>query len=410
MHRPRAIVIGGSLGGLFAANLLRSVGWDAFVYERTETDLSGRGAGLGTRDEVFSIMRRIGISAEHATGVHIRSRLCLDGDGIVECEVPISSVATAWDRVYRALKAALPAEHYHAGTEFRRLEQRAGVVSAYFGDGSRVDGELLIGADGIHSSVRKQLSATSTPRYAGYVGWRGAVDVAHFRPELHDLVLGHMNFCFPEGELALSVPMPATALAEKPNRVQITWFRPVGETELRQLCTDERGRYHGLMIPPPLIRNELIAELRSRADILAPQMATLFRAVRQPLLQPIFDLESPRVVFGRVLLLGDAAFVARPHVGTGVTKAALDAAALADALFAHGMDVEAALAEYERDRMAFGTQLVARGRHLGAYLEAQLVPRERRDKRQLYRRPITVLQQFGAAGDALSEGSIHCRA
>jgi 2-polyprenyl-6-methoxyphenol hydroxylase-like FAD-dependent oxidoreductase len=405
---PRAIVIGGSLGGLFAANLLRSAGWDAVVFERAEADLAGRGAGLGTRAELFSIMRRIGTSPDLTAGVQIRSRLCLDGDGAIECEAPISSVATAWDRIYRALKAVLPREHYRAGVEFRHLEQKAGLVTAFFSDGSRTEGDLLIAADGIHSSVRKQVSVATTPRYAGYVGWRGVANVADLPTELHELVLCHMNFCFPEGELALSVPMPALAADEPASRVQITWFRPVDrELELPRLCTDETGRCHGVTIAPPLVRKEVIAELRSRAGILAPQMATLFRAVRQPLLQPIFDLESPRLVYGRVVLLGDAAFVARPHVGTGVTKAALDAAALTDALRAHSTSLDQALAEYERDRIDFGTRLVARGQRLGAYLTTQQIPRDQRCREHLYRRPMTIIQQFGATGDSLSENSAH---
>ncbi|WP_368735033.1 FAD-dependent monooxygenase, partial [Serratia marcescens] len=66
--------------------------------------------------------------------------------------------------------------------------------------------------------------------------------------------------------------------------------------------------------------------------------------------QPIYDLESPRLAFGRVVLLGDAAFVARPHVGAGVTKAALDAACLADAIAAADGMLEPALARYDIER------------------------------------------------------------
>jgi 2-polyprenyl-6-methoxyphenol hydroxylase-like FAD-dependent oxidoreductase len=130
-------------------------------------------------------------------------------------------------------------------------------------------------------------------------------------------------------------------------------------------------------------------------------MCALVRALRQPLLQPIFDLESPRLVFGRALLLGDAAFVARPHVGTGVTKAALDAATLANVLHASGADIGGALYRYERDRLGYGRRLVARGRSLGAYLEAQQKPREVRNRSELYRHPEAVMRQFGAAGAAV---------
>ena len=88
-------------------------------------------------------------------------------------------------------------------------------------------------------------------------------------------------------------------------------------------------------------------------------------------------------MFGRVALLGDAAFVARPHVGAGVTKAALDAASLADAV-KHG-DVGAGLLRYQREQQPFGNGLVALGREEGAYLSAQLKPREQRNAAELKR-------------------------
>jgi 2-polyprenyl-6-methoxyphenol hydroxylase-like FAD-dependent oxidoreductase len=92
------------------------------------------------------------------------------------------------------------------------------------------------------------------------------------------------------------------------------------------------------------------------------------------LLQAISDMESPRLVFGRVALMGDAAFVARPHVAAGTSKAALDAACLADALAAPGGDIDAALSRYNEERCEFGRAIVAHSRYLGAYIEAQLKP------------------------------------
>jgi 2-polyprenyl-6-methoxyphenol hydroxylase-like FAD-dependent oxidoreductase len=95
-----------------------------------------------------------------------------------------------------------------------------------------------------------------------------------------------------------------------------------------------------------------------------------------------------------VALVGDAAFVARPHVASGVMKAALDAQGLADALAATG-DLDAALARYDRERQKFGQWLVARGRHIGAYLEAPLGTLGAAEQRQ---RMETVMREYGAAG------------
>ena len=402
MDRPRALVIGGSLGGLFAANLLRSIGWDVAVFERSKADLADRGVGLGTRPELFAVLRRIGIGLDESIGVEMRSRIGLDRNGEVMCEVPVRGVATAWDRIYRVLKTALPSESYRCGMQLERFEQDTRKVTAIFADGLRVEGDLLIGADGVHSTVRRQLIPEAKPRYAGYVGWRGVVEEGDVPASFRAMVFHHITFCFPEGEMALSVPMPASYghAHQARRRCQFSWFRPVAYgIPLREMCTDASGHCHGESIPPPLIRRELIEELRDSAVAsLAPQVAALVTRAVQPILQPIFDLESPCIAFGRAVLVGDAAFVARPHVGTGVTKAALDAQCLADALLCAGNDIEVALTRYDIERRQFGKGLVAHGRYLGRYLEGQLKPREARTPAELHRCPETVMREFGGAG------------
>src|SRR5258706_535657 len=137
--------------------------------------------------------------------------------------------------------------------------------------------------------------------------------------------------------------------------------------------------------PPPLTRPEIIDGIKATARALvAPQIAEIFGRA-EPFFQPIFDLESRAIAFGRpvprIALLGDAAFVARPHVGAGVTKAALDAASLADAMA--GQDVAAGLLRYQREQHPFGSGLVALGRQEGAYLSAQLKSRDQRTAAEL---------------------------
>jgi 2-polyprenyl-6-methoxyphenol hydroxylase-like FAD-dependent oxidoreductase len=150
-----------------------------------------------------------------------------------------------------------------------------------------------------------------------------------------------------------------------------------------------------------LIRSEVIAGIKATARALvAPQVAEIF-ARAQPFFQPIFDLESPQIVFGRVALLGDAAFVARPHVGAGVTKAALDAASLADA--AVGADLGAALRQYQREQQPFGRGLVALGRKEGAYISAQLKPRDQRTAAELKRDVNDVLLSHQFRSEALHD-------
>jgi 2-polyprenyl-6-methoxyphenol hydroxylase-like FAD-dependent oxidoreductase len=400
MSKPKALIAGGSMGGLFAATLLRNAGWDVLVYERARGDLSGRGVGLGTRDELFAILRQAGAAIENSIEAAVRSRIFLDRNGEVGCELPIVTVTTAWDLVYRALKSALPAELYRSGMSLESFDQADGKVMAFFADGSSEETDLLVGADGMNSTVRRRFLPDVEPQYAGYVAWRGAVTEMDVPSAYREGIFHHMNFCFPDGELAVTVPMPPSEDGgHSPMRSQFSWFRSVDRaTELPLLCTDADGHCHGESIAPPAIRRELLSELRASAEIkLAPQVATMVARTPQIVLQPIYDLESPRLVFGNVVLLGDAAFVARPHVGTGVTKAALDAQCLAEVLHKGG-NVSEALHRYDIERRRFGSWLVARGRYLGAYLSAQHKPREQRRGRELDRNPEVFMREFGGAG------------
>ncbi len=402
-----ALVIGGSLGGLFAANTLRAIGWHVEVFERVADDLATRGAGIGTHDELLSILRRLGIVVDESIGVEVRERVCLDHDGKVLCEVALAQMMTAWARIYRPLKDLLPASQYHFGMNLERIEQDAGGVTAIFSDGSTARGDLLVAADGIRSAVRAQVMPEAEPQYAGYVAWRGVVDESAVSPATHAAIFERYAFGLPVGEMMLVYPVPGRDNDVRPGHrsANFVWYRPVDfNTKLPRLATDATGHCHGVSIAPPLIRAEVVAEMRAEAKaLLAPQIYEIVERAPQPFFQAIFDLESPRLVVGRVVLLGDAAFVARPHVGMGVTKAALDAQFLAQAIAAMPGDLAAALARYDRERRLFGARVVARSRRLGAYIEAQLKPPELRTPEECDQRPEVVLREIGAKLANISE-------
>ena len=377
MPQRRALIIGGSLGGLIAAHLLRSVGWDAVVFERNAVDLPSRGAGIGTHSHLIDVLRRAGIPFDDSMGVKVGNVICLERDGAVVLRKPTARLMSGWARLYRSLREPLPPDCCRLGSALDRVEQDRDGVTAVFADGARARGDLLVGADGIRSTVRGQFLPDLQPLYAGYIAWRAMLQESEIPHKIRAGIFESYTFCLPEGEQLIGYPVPGrdndTAAGRR--AYNIIWYRPTDPaTTLVDLCTDATGRRHEFSIAPPLIRPEIIAGIKARArDVVAPQIADVF-ARSEPFFQPIFDLESPAITFGRVALLGDAAFVARPHVGAGVTKAALDAASLADALLAHDDDLVAALGRYEREQMSFGRGLVALGREEGAYISAQLKP------------------------------------
>jgi 2-polyprenyl-6-methoxyphenol hydroxylase-like FAD-dependent oxidoreductase len=375
--RGRAIIVGGSMSGLLAGLMLLRRGWEVDVFERVESELSGRGAGIVAQPELIATLRRLRIDAADL-GVEITQRKVIDMEGRMVCELQCPQVLTSWERVYRLLRDAFPAEYYHRGKALTRFEQNAQSVRAYFGPESR-ECELLVGADGLRSTVRQQCLPEFVPLYAGYVAWRALVPEPAFPPAVHEELFETMSFCLPAGEQFLGYPIagPDNDLRPGHRRFNVVWYRPADEhSELPSLLTDARGVTHEISIPPPLIRREPVEAMRAAAErLLAPQCRAIVRLIDEPILQPIYDMETPRMAFGRVAIIGDAAFVARPHVGAGVSKAADDGAVLADAL--DGSDVVSALQQFEAARLPVGRRIIERARHLGAYLQATQTAEER---------------------------------
>jgi 2-polyprenyl-6-methoxyphenol hydroxylase-like FAD-dependent oxidoreductase len=377
--KPRtAIVIGGSMSGLFAALQLRRRGFSVDIYERVDSELAGRGAGIVAQPNVHQALRDLGIDTKNI-GVEATTRRILDVHGELVCEAVIPQIYTAWERLYRLLRDAFPQDRYHRGVGLKHIEQNAESVTAHFSDGTSVSAELLIGADGIRSTVRQQQLPDLNPLYAGYVAWRVMLAEQDLPPAIHRELFDVMTFCLPPGEQFLGYPVagPDNDLRRGHRRYNALWYRPASQaTELQSLLTDESGVVHSISIPPPLIRRQVIAEMQAAAErLVAPQFRVIARMMNEPVLQPIYDLETPQMAFGRVAVIGDAAFVARPHVGAGVSKASDDALVLADEV-SRG-EIEPALRAFESKRLPVGRRIIEQARLLGAYLQATQTAEER---------------------------------
>jgi 2-polyprenyl-6-methoxyphenol hydroxylase-like FAD-dependent oxidoreductase len=384
------------MSGLLCALNLRQRGWQVDVFERTPVPLRGRGAGIMTHPELRAALSEIGIDCTDGFGIPVQRRLVLDADGSQVAQRLCPQTATSWNRLFELLSAAFGPDRYHLGKDLRRLVQQEHGVQAEFVDGTMHDSDLLVGADGFRSAVRGQLLPEVQPRYAGYVAWRGLAGEREVVPVLSQQLFDSFVFRLPPGEQFLGYPVagPNNDLRPGHRSWNIVWYRPAdADSELPQLLTDAEGHRHELSIPPPLIRQAVIADMREAAKrLLPPQLLGVIQVIDQPFLQPIYDLESSAMAFGRVALIGDAAFVIRPHVGGGIAKAAADAAVLAVALDRHASIAEG-LAAFADERMGVAGKFMAQARRLGSYLKYQFRSEEERRQAARYADPQQVLAE-----------------
>ena len=384
----RAIIVGGSTSGLLAAALLRGQGWQADVYERSPIELVGRGAGIVCHPELFEALRESGAGAS-AIGVDVAERLAFEDAGDIIGRRPFPQTVTSWDRLYQLVRKIVPNDRYHLDHILIGVEQDAGGVRAIFENGREVGGDLLIGADGFRSTVRQQFLPAITPQYSGYVIWRGLADEAALQPEIRDIVFDRFTFHFPEGTEILGYPIAGlnNDLREGRRRYNWVWYRRTSEPDLEAMLTDATGRHHPMGIPPALIRDDVISSMRRAArTTISPPLLHVLDEIERPFFTPIYDLLSPQFAFGRVALIGDAAVVARPHVGYGTTKAAGDALSLARAIGTGEGNLPAALKRYHSERYDIGERCFYRGRQLGAWISGAppRTDREREEAEELH--------------------------
>src|SRR5919108_3860873 len=369
---PRAIVIGGSMSGLFSAAFLRQIGWDADVYERSPVELVGRGAGITTHPELLEALEKSGAGTRDL-GIEVDKRITLDGDGRVIAEKHLPQILTSWDRLQRLMRATIAEASYHLGHTFERVEQDDSGVLVHFAGGKRERADLLVGGDGIRSSVREQVAPAVQPIYSGYYIWRGAPNEADLAQATRASIFPYFTFFLPARQQVIGYPIAGlnNDLRVGHRRYNFIWYRVADAQELRRMCVDAHGQQHAHSVPPPLIREDLIAQMRAEAQAIMPPQFLDCLANMRPFFTPIYDFSTPQLVFARVALVGDAASSARPHMGFGMAKAGGDAQALAAALEAHD-DIDAGLAAYNRARQPIGERIMLHGRRLGTHLAVNL--------------------------------------
>jgi 2,6-dihydroxypyridine 3-monooxygenase len=257
---------------------------------------------------------------------------------------------------------------YHLGHEMTGWVDADDAVEVQFANQASQRVDLLVCADGVGSTARARLLPEAQPAYSGYVAWRGMVPEASLDPATLAVLGDAITYYVYANSHILAYPIPGSSDSVAPGErlLNFVWYRNyLAGSDLDDLLTDRSGQRRDTSLPPGAVSEHHVAELHAVAAARLPEpLARVVRSTAQPFLQVIYDLDIPRMAFGRVCLVGDAAFVGRPHAAAGTAKAAADAWALADAVKRHA-NVADALAAWEPGQLALGRQLLERTRRIG---------------------------------------------
>jgi 2,6-dihydroxypyridine 3-monooxygenase len=366
---PRVSVVGGSIGGLTAALVLRDAGCDVRVFERSSTALQARGAGIAALDATLQYPLTRG-------GYQVRD-ICyptqwirfLNRDGSIRHEQRHRYNFSSWTTVYRCLHALIDEDSYLLDAEVTGFSQDGDTVTVTLGSGSRSETDLLVCADGISSPARARLLPGVSPAYAGYVAWRGTVPERDLSAATRTALGDAITYQVLHRSHILVYPIPAIdgSLNEGDRLINVVWYVNVADgTSLEELMTGRDGVRRAVSLPPGAATDGAVTAMRrAAADQLADVIAEVVLRIAEPFVQVVYDIEVPRMAFGRVCLIGDAAFAVRPHAAAGTAKAAADGWALAEELRAADGDIRTALAAWESRQLALGRSVLARCRDIG---------------------------------------------
>jgi 2-polyprenyl-6-methoxyphenol hydroxylase-like FAD-dependent oxidoreductase len=368
----KAIIIGGGIGGLSMALSLHQAGIEAKVFESVK-EIGAVGAGINLQPNAVRELDEMGLGkALFATGVATQKWSCYNKHGQLIWSEPRGVAAGyKWPQIsvhrghllmllFNATRERLGAGNVVTGHHLASFEQDAHGVAAHFIDratGRQLHterGDLLIGADGIHSAVRTHFYPNEGPtRYCGEMQWRASVEMDAFLDGRTQIIVGHRM------QRLVAYSMSNEALGR--GRVLVNWICEIGMPETSRPDWDRK------------VSKDVFAHAFANWRFPWLDVPALIDATPEIFEFPKCDRDPvDRWTFGRVTLLGDAAHPMLPTGSQAGSQAVVDARVLAQAL-ATEPSVEAALKSYETQRLKPMSEITLKNRELGPERAMQIV-------------------------------------
>lgn len=376
------------MGGLFAAIVLKRLGHTVRIFERNPTPLlHNQGAGVVAGDDTQAFFNRYDVTRRPiAVTSYLRQYLDLEGKQIHN--EATTWKMTSWDMLYYVLRAnfdGLKSDYcevpgpidgegsgvYEYGHLVKSAKDLGDEVEIEYEDKDGKTGKttanLVIGADGPSSSLRKLMLPDVRREYVGYVAWRGTVPENEASHVVKETFVETFTFYRSTGTQILAYLIPGENGSLEPGKRLINWVwycdYPQDSPEYKDLMTDTDGKTHHVTLPIGKMRQEVLEKQRESArKSLPPQFAAIVCATQQPFIQAITDVISPQNAFfnGKLLLIGDAVAGFRPHTAASTSQAAFDAQKLEPL-----MTGEIGLEQWKQETMEYAKYMQARGVEMG---------------------------------------------
>ena len=357
----RVGIIGGSIAGCATATLLHRVGHDVTVFERSESDLVSRGAGIGTPTTVWQDMMARGlIDGTLPTCRTDYFRFVTRGSGTGQQrwlgDLHIPFTAFNWAHLYQCLRRCVPDELYRGASTVELIEAVPHGTTLHLPGGS-VDFDLVVCADGYRSMGRRLVDPDAAPRYRGMVLWRGLLRES-------DIRVNPLDGCDSlrpvyQGGHGIVYYIPGSGQGTEPGKRLLMWgyYLQVPDGALSSVLVDDQERQQSSSVPFGKVHPEVKAGFESRlADLLPPVLFELVQQSSNSSIQAIYSVAPRSYARDRLCLVGDAGAVFPPFTGSGVLKAVANVTSLADAL-ADAPAVDDALRRWSEDQLQVAAQV-----------------------------------------------------